>query len=151
MSLIAIDPGTIESAVLQWDGDRVMNPRILPNEELRQWILNGAPHEPMAVEMIACYGMPVGAETFETCLFIGRLQEIWEQKGLPFRLVFRREVKRHLCGNMHAKDANIRQALVDKIGPVGTKKSPGRTYGVSKHLWSALAVAVYVHETRNGQ
>jgi hypothetical protein len=102
----------------------------------------------MAVEMIACYGMPVGAETFNTCLFIGRIQEIWtHQKSLPLRLIYRREVKMHLCGTMKAKDPNIRQALLDKFGPVGTKKLPGKLYGVSSHLWAALGVAVCYVET----
>jgi hypothetical protein len=47
---------------------------------------------------------------------------------------------------MRAKDPNVRQALLDKIGPVGTKKNPGPLYGVSGHGWSALAVAVYASE-----
>ena len=40
--------------------------------------------------------------------------------------------------------ANIRQALLDLIGPQGTKKAPGPTYGVRSHEWAALAVAVTV-------
>jgi hypothetical protein len=44
---------------------------------------------------------------------------------------------------MRAKDANIRQALIDKLGAVGTKKAPGPLYGISGHLWAALAVADY--------
>jgi len=44
---------------------------------------------------------------------------------------------------MRAKDANIRQALLDLIGPQGTKKTPGPTYGIKSHTWAALAVAVY--------
>lgn len=145
--LIAIDPGTTESAVLIWNGTTVTEPQIIPNLELLEWVRNKSPHLPMSVEMIACYGMPVGAETFQTCLMIGRLQEIWEQKGNPLRLVFRREVKIHLCGTMKAKDPNIRQALIDRFGVVGTKKTPGPLLGVSSHLWSALAVAVYSFDT----
>ena len=101
--------------------------------------------------MIACYGMPVGAETFETCLMIGRILEIWERRNIPHRLVFRREVKMHLCGTMKAKDPNIRQALIDKLGVVGTKKNPGPLHGVSSHLWAALAVAVFAIDTHTGQ
>lgn len=142
--IIAIDPGPDKSAVLQWDGERVINPRILPNEDLRMWVKKEAPPWQMAVEMVACYGMPVGAEVFNTVLFIGALQEIWKMK---FRLVYRREVKIHLCGSMKAKDANIRQSLVDRYGKPGTKKNPGKLYGISSHLWSALAVAVTAVET----
>jgi hypothetical protein len=147
MNLIAIDPGSESSAVLQWDGERVKDPMILPNWDLLQWVRMSAPHLPMSVEMIACYGMPVGAETFQTCLMIGRIQEIWTQKLEPIRLVYRREVKIHLCGTMKAKDPHIRQALIDRFGIVGTKKSPGKLYGVSSHLWSALAVAVFSLDT----
>jgi hypothetical protein len=45
-----------------------------------------------------------------------------------------------------AKDQNIRQALIDRLGPPGTKKNPGPTYGVTSHMWSALAVAVTAHD-----
>jgi len=56
--------------------------------------------------------------------------------------VYRKEVKIYLCGSMKAKDPNIRQALIDRLGDPGTKKNPGPTYGVKSHAWSALAVAV---------
>jgi hypothetical protein len=57
--------------------------------------------------------------------------------------VFRKDVKLHLCNSPRAKDANVRQALLDRLGPQGTKKAPGPTYGVKSHEWAALAVAVY--------
>ncbi len=97
--------------------------------------------------MIACYGMPVGAETFETCVWIGRFIEA---ANTDPALVFRKDVKMHLCHTMRAKDANIRQALLDlfpatgggKTPQVGTKKQPGPLFGVKSHAWAALAVAV---------
>ena len=97
----------------------------------------------LAVEMIASYGMPVGREVFETCVFIGRLIEAWAGK---FRKVYRQDVKLHLCKSNKAKDGNIRQALIDKLGPQGTKKSPGPTYGIKSHAWAALGVAVTAAE-----
>ena len=67
-------------------------------------------------------------------------------------LVYREDVKLHLCGSPRAKDANIRQALIDRWGgkaeAVGTVKKPGPLYGVKSHAWSALAVAVTALETR---
>jgi len=64
----------------------------------------------------------------------------------------------HLCKNNRAKDANIRQALLDrfpatgggKAPQIGTKKQPGPLYGVTSHLWSALAVAVTWADTQPG-
>jgi hypothetical protein len=95
----------------------------------------------LALEMIASYGMAVGAEVFETVRWIGRMQQVWRDPE-AVRLVYRRDVKLHLCGSARAKDQNVRQALIDSLGPVGVKKTPGPLYGVKSHAWSALAVAV---------
>lgn len=145
--VIAIDPGTKQSAILKWDGIAVTDPAILENENCLARVRLMEKPALIAVEMVACYGMSVGHEVFETCLIVGRLQEIASNRGIPFRLVYRREVKMHLCGTMKAKDPNIRQALIDKFGQVGTKKQPGKLYGVSSHLWAALGVAVVAIET----
>jgi hypothetical protein len=59
-------------------------------------------------------------------------------------------VKLHLCGTNKAKDANVRQALLDMfprtgggaVPQVGTKKEPGPLYGISTHAWPALGVAI---------
>ncbi|MBQ1764316.1 MAG: hypothetical protein IIZ92_15615 [Aquincola sp.] len=99
----------------------------------------------LAIEMIASYGMPVGREVFETCVWIGRFVQAWHSPD-KVRLVYRRDVKLHLCGSPRAKDPNIRQALIDKLGPAGTKKDPGPTYGVKSHAWAALGVAVTAAE-----
>ena len=96
--------------------------------------------------MIASYGMPVGREVFETCVWIGRFQQAWHDPE-AVRLVYRRDVKLHLCGSPKAKDGNIRAALIDKLGPVGLKSAPGPLYGVKSHAWAALAAAVTAAET----
>ena len=57
----------------------------------------------------------------------------------------RRAVKLALCGDSRAKDANIRQALIDRFGgsaAVGRKAAPGPLYGITRDVWSALAIAV---------
>lgn len=143
--ILAIDPGTEQSAIVQmWPDGRIEGARIERNADVRNWARVAFNCERrVAIEMVACYGMPVGREVFETCLFIGRLYEIAQQNGSPVTLVYRKDVKIHLCGSMKAKDGNIRQALIDKYGAPGTKKAPGRTYGISSHLWSALAIADY--------
>lgn len=141
--ITGIDPGTEKSAVLTLSNGYAQKPRIVPNADLLIEARQGVWVHPVAIEMIACYGMPVGKETFETVLLIGRLLEIFEAKAVPVRLVYRMAVKMHLCHSTRAKDGNVRQALIDKYGPVGTKKNPGKIYGVSTHLWSALAIADY--------
>lgn len=139
-TILAIDPGTHETALLSFDGNHAGVRGISKNEDFLRWLRNQNAYD-VAVEMVACYGMSVGKEVFETCLIIGRIQEICQANGMPCRLVYRREVKIWLCGSMKAKDGNIRQALIDKHGAPGTKASPGKLYGIKSHLWSALAIA----------
>lgn len=146
-TLIAIDPGTEKSAMLVWNGEQVGFSQIVSNTLLYQHLKITETRYPLVIEMMASYGMPVGREVFETVLFIGRLIEVWESKGLAVKLAYRKEIKVHICGTTKAKDGNIRQALIDRFGAVGTKKKPGPLYGVSSHLWSALAVAVYSQDT----
>jgi hypothetical protein len=145
--MLAIDPGTTESAYVVYSRAAILVYGKLPNDELLAILPrlreNGGPD--VAIEMIASYGMAVGREVFETCLWVGRFIERL-QPG-PVRLVYRNEVKSHLCHSMKAKDGNIRQALIDKLGPPGKKKTPGPTYGISGDVWAALAVAVTACET----
>ena len=79
----------------------------------------------LAIEMIASYGMPVGKEVFDTCVWIGRFVE----RMLRFQTdevyyIYRKDEKMNICHSMKAKDSNIRQALIDRFGTVGTKKNP---------------------------
>ena len=143
-ALLAIDPGTNESGWVILDADnRVAAAGIHTNHQLLTTVArwNGE----LAIEMIASYGMPVGREVFETCLWVGRFIQAYPHSGLV-RLVYRQDVKTHLCHSSSATDTNIRVALIDLIGPTGTKKNPGPTYGISKHMWAALAVAATVRE-----
>lgn len=146
--LLAIDPGNEQSGFCIYNGEIVEVSGICQNEEMAQVIDAGA-YDHLAIEMIASYGMPVGREVFETCVWIGRFIECYRDPD-AVRLVYRKDVKLHLCGSTKAKDANIRQALLDmfprtgggKTPQVGTKKQPGPLYGVSTHAWAALGVAV---------
>ena len=145
--ILALDPGTTHSAFVQYDQRGIHDHGHLPNAEIRQ-ILIGREYDRVACEMIASYGMAVGSSTFETCVWIGRFTEV---ARVDVELIFRKDIKLFLCGTMRAKDANIRQALIDKIGPQGTKAQPGPTYGIKSHSWAALAVAVFAaNKKQNG-
>jgi hypothetical protein len=142
--ILAIDPGTTQSAFLLWNGT-VLDSGLVDNQILLWKLKEGElPASLCAIEMIASYGMPVGREVFETCVWIG---QFIERAGMVTYRVYRKDVKIHLCGTNKAKDGNIRQALIDKHGAPGTKKHPGRTYGIHSHLWAALAVADYAADT----
>ena len=142
--LLAIDPGTTQSGWVILDRhDRIESVGVSPNEDVLSMIRDTWPSRALAIEMIASYGMAVGKEVFETCVWIGRMQQAFHRPE-QVELVYRQQVKMHLCGTPRAKDANIRQALLDLIGPQGTKAAPGPTYGVKSHAWAALGVAATV-------
>jgi len=157
--IIAIDPGPVQSAWLIYDTceQRPTGFRIDDNEQVLSICNHFATlrlvakdavnsHIPavLAVEMVACYGMPVGKDVFDTCVWIGRFVQAW---GSDFEYVYRRDVKLYLCNSMRAKDGNIRQSLIDRFGgskqkAIGLKASPGPLYGIKKDIWSALAIAI---------
>lgn len=140
--ILAIDPGPTESGVVLFRAGRVIAAGVHDNRTVLATIA-AADADILAIEMIASYGMAVGREVFETCVWVGRFQQAWRSPESA-RLVYRRDVKLHLCGSAKAKDANIRAALIDLLGPAGTRKQPGPTYGVKSHAWAALGVAVTV-------
>lgn len=148
MTIIAIDPGTEQSGWCAYGFGEVLTSGVMPNAEMLTYLqrdhMRISGHH-LAIEMIASYGMPVGRETFETCLWIGRFVQAWYAPD-AVQLVYRKDVKLHLCGSPRAKDANIRQAILDIYGgkdkAIGKKAAPGPLYGVKSHAWPALAVAI---------
>jgi hypothetical protein len=147
--VLAIDPGSNQSAWVLWVDDRPMDFGIKQNSDLLRMLRNAttlrAQGVELAIEMIASYGMAVGREVFNTCVWIGRFMEAWNASA---ELVYRQEIKMHLSNTTKAKDSNIRQALIDRYGDPGTKKAPGILYGVSKDVWAAIAVAVFYSDRR---
>jgi hypothetical protein len=151
MNIVAIDPGPEVSGVVILSPERrIISAQILANTKIVADLRIGTtcPFPHVAIEMIASYGMPVGAEVFDTCTWIGRFEEAYVHSDLTARY-FRKDIKLHLCGTTKAKDSNVRQALIDLLGPAGTKKDPGPTYGIKRDMWAALALAIYAHHVLN--
>lgn len=156
--ILAIDPGNEESAYVLLDRD------LRPVEFGKQHneimyanmcvsLLKHVKDDDdlhVAIEMIASYGMPVGKEVFETCVWIGRLLERFRKFDTSF--VYRKDEKMTICHSMQANDATIRQALVDRFAPntrnlgKGTKADPGWFYGFRADIWAAYAVGVTYHD-----
>jgi len=151
--LLAIDPGTTSSAYILYEHEMIFGKGKVENEAMLD-IIRDTIFDTLVVEAIASFGMSVGAEVFTTCIWVGRFIQVCADKGRagsPYALMYRGEIKMHLCHSMRAKDSNIRQALIDRLGKPGSKKNPGPTYGISGDEWSALAVAVTFSDTKGAK
>lgn len=142
--ILAIDPGNIESAycLIEKETYKPIEFGKVNNHELLYKINSRGfeYYDEFVIEMVASYGMAVGKEVFDTCVWIGRFIEA--SKSNKIRQIYRKDVKINLCNSMKAKDSNIRQALIDRFGVVGTKKKQGWFYGFKADIWSAYAVGI---------
>lgn len=160
--LLAIDPGTEQSAWVVVDLPS-MRP-VLHGMEKNEAVLERFRNlliENAVIEMVASYGMPVGREVFETCVWIGRFKQVLADRGIRTGFVYRKEEKQLICGSMRANDATIKRALIDRFAykvpnkGKGTKAKPGWFYGFRADIWQAYAVAVTAvereKEKKNGK
>lgn len=154
--ILAIDPGNVESGWCLIDPET--RAPIQFGKSDNYWLLNYCWEQSgngnrAAIEMVASYGMAVGADVFETCVWIGRFQEAMAAGAAPVDLIKRHPVKMHHCCDSRAKDSNIIQALVDRFAKgqpnrgKGTKAQPGWFYGFRADIWQAYALAVYAADT----
>lgn len=150
--VLAIDPGTDQSAWLGFDGQSVRGHGIVDNAELLRLIrsreivrelLGGTLDTTVVIEQMRSFMQRVGREVFETVRWAGR----FEEAAHPMRVVLlgRKDVVLHLCGSARGNDADVRAAVAERFGgsaAKGTKTAPGPLYGVARDVWSALALAV---------
>jgi hypothetical protein len=151
LSVLAIDPGPVKSAWVHLREGGVAGFGLEANHVVRRVCEDAQVYaDGVAIEMIASYGMAVGAEVFETCVWIGRFMESLTRCNIPESRIHRlprMAIKSHLCHSAKATDANIRQALIDRYGPgkekaIGNKANPGPLYHIKADIWAALGVAV---------
>jgi hypothetical protein len=151
--ILAIDPGNVQSAYVLIGEDLKPDSFGKEDNETVLEIVNKYDYTHFAIEMVASYGMPVGREVFETCVWIGRFMQAAAEKNIKAQWIYRKkDVCMNLCYTTLAGDANVRQALVDRFAPrqknygKGTKDKPGWFYGFAADVWSAYAVGVTYYD-----
>jgi hypothetical protein len=176
-NILGIDPGTRETGWIVWD---TVNKCVVPapttytllkgdskgksreklmgkddNEECLRIFTKLAKKgdiDDAAIEMMTSYGKRVGNSVFRTCVWIGKFEQALSPKFETYEVFRKRDVCVWICRDTHAKDKDVRQALIDRYGAPGTKKNPGILYGVANDVWSALAIALtYDEKYRNGK
>jgi len=167
MRILGLDPGTRVTGVVVFDSEEGHDGQVLFADGamdnalvLQMMERGGLPYEPsrVVIETMSPRGMNLGRDTFDAIFFAGRL---YQQAAAQVRNlcldgvnpVERDTIKRVLLGrtNLPGADSKLRQLLLDEVGPKGTKRAPGPTYGVSKHAWQALAaVWAFLYILREG-
>ena len=172
VKVLAIDPGSEQSAFVIWDGITILQKGILDNWELLAYLdFNDFDYEfrfqpnYWTMEYIkSSRGMPVGEDVFQTVLWTGIfVREIGytlinDKKSWYCALIPRNEVKMHMCGSTRAKDSNVITAIVDRFDPMrkfgkygrGTTKNPGPLFGVNKDIWQAFALGITFWDLYSG-
>lgn len=156
MRVLAIDPGNEYSGVVVVDSEtyKPLDFGKVPNDQAERYLAGSNAFDVAVIEMVASYGMPVGATVFDTCVAIGRFERILDSIRVSHSRLFRREVKLHICGVVSAKDANVKAAITDRFAPgapnggKGYKRAPGFFYGFKSDIWQAYALAVTYIDTR---
>lgn len=157
MAILSIDVGTTESGyvILQFPFQLIEFGKV-SNDVLLD-IVKNKQYEKLIYEEFQSYGMPIGESTIKSITWNGRYIQSALDRGIPTYHVYRKDEKMTLCGSMKAKDSNIRQALIDRYAKFdfkngkGKKANPDVFYGVSKDVWSAIAVGVTYWEMKEGR
>ena len=156
MKLLAIDPANKESAFVLMEDYKPLEFDKRDNEDVLgvvKAVLSVHPDCHVAIEMVASYGLPVGKDVFETCVYIGRLIEHCNS----WSYVYRKDVKMNLCHQLkQVNDTTIRHALIDRFAKhdfrsgKGTKKNKDFFYGFKADVWAAYAVGVTYLDSLRG-
>lgn len=156
--ILAIDPGNEVSGWVELDlhrGQVVRHGNATPNAGIEELLGLREPGDGtlVLVEILRPRGQPLWWQLIWTAIATGRMLRAW---GGEWDFLFRADVKHHLTGRTNSADANVNAAVRERWGgdktvSVGTKSNPGPLYGLAKHAWPALAVAVAYAEGKRSE
>jgi len=153
MKILAIDPGSSQSAFVCWDTEEhdffpvwvyPFTKGIESNAQMARLIDSKPALEAfdlLAIEMVQSYGHSVGRSIFETVLWIGRF---CERSLIKTKLYTRTTIKGALGGCR--SDADVRQAIRQRYGE---SRKGEKLEGVKKDVWQALGLAIALEENPN--
>lgn len=140
--IVGIDPGPTQSAYCYIGLDYTIAAAAKVENRLLLGDLYAHPVSHVAIEGLACYGRPVGRETFETAYMVGRVLEMADSQGTPWTIYHRPEYANAIAGTGKVTDAVLRQALLLRFGD-DCKGGPLYVLKGASDKRSAYAVAVY--------
>lgn len=155
-TILALDPGPTRTGWALFDGRRVLQSGDDDNGTVLMACYSGAcgTATVLAIEEPEGMGQLASTALLRAAWQGGIFEARWP--GLRSIRVTRSRVLSHLLRGPKPKgksnDSRVRAALIDILGPQGSKAQPGPTYGVAGDAWAALAVAVTAwHELAAGR
>ena len=116
MTILALDPGNTQTgyAVIEMPGFRLVEFGKIDNDAMIDRIVGSAlpPVDTVAIEMVASYGMAVGREVFETCVWIGRFHQAAGHPNTHY--VYRKEEKEVLSSLLAKMKARAGAYMEDR-------------------------------------
>ena len=137
--VIAIDPGTKQSAFVEWDGRFITNVGTKPNIEVLRYLRTVDRRACVVFEAIQNYGSVVGKSVHETSFWTGRLFQVARDTVGPSQVsrIKRSVVKKHLGLHQTMSDKEVKAALIRIL-----EHNPIEWHNLRSHQFSALAIAV---------
>lgn len=160
---IGIDTGDDISALVILRGQNIVAKIRKPNKQLSanlEEISGEFKDAILAIEMFQGRGKTAGQESFDSIFYVGWYARLWiERANTTPVMIYRSEVKTHLCGTSGVNDTNVRQAILDlypktgggKYPQIGIKSKRGPLYGIANDMYSALAVCLTVQSGEYGR
>lgn len=157
MKILGIDPGSKESGICLIETGKPLEVKILQCEKLandllinflyRQDCSNGAVN--VAIEGMVYQGRGFGQDSIQTCYFIGQMQLLLTDKGIPWSIYSRREYGQWCVAGGQLNDTTLRAALESIYGKSAKKGDPLYALRGASDKRSAFALAKY-HEHQLG-
>lgn len=142
MTILGIDPGTTESGYALIDERYTVLDAGKIDSSVVDHLIRMLKPDAVSVESLACYGLAVGREVFETAYYIGEYRQVCKSLDIPCFLYPKPEYGPAITGVRKTTDAVLRQALLLRFG--GDKKGqPLFKLKGSSDQRSAFAVAAY--------
>lgn len=168
-SILAIDPGTTQSAYAMIRQDySIISAAKVENDDVLRLVQIGD-YDEMVIECMEARHVQngvIGAETYDTCYWIGRYMQAAIDRGKPVHRVYRSEERKRLVPTKKNRlpphpasvgqtaDSQIRATLIRRFAKHDFKNGKGKAtckdtfYGFAKDMWSAYAVGVVFLDRR---
>ena len=139
-AILAVDPGSSQSAWVWLDPDRIVDHAKEANADVLAMlrIIGGT----VVIEDISPRQQPLGKEVADTLRWIGRFMEA-AQRHAAVHLITRQAVTAyHIDGGTKDADKRIRAAIIERYGGGNPVKRDHVLHGITADQWSALAIGL---------